>query len=105
MSVGKIHPLKDTIKKGQSTDPSEQRQQVPTALQFWMVMHEEAAIEVNGTTVMMTRWEALLRNVALMAHNDPVAARLLHRVRRLFPGGSRPGAKSILVLTENQMKY
>lgn len=92
------------VKKAQSTDPTEELG-VPTGLQFWMVMHEGAAIEVNGTTVMMTRWEVLLRNLALMAHNDPVAARLLHRVRRLFPGGSGPGAKSILVLTENQMKY
>jgi hypothetical protein len=99
MSVGK--PPKS--KKGQSGNPK--GPPVSARYLFHKVANEEVAIDVDGDTVMMTRWEALMRQIHIMAFNDLSAARLLHQIRKQFPGDGSPGPKSILVLSDNQMKY
>jgi hypothetical protein len=53
----------------------------------------------------MTRWEALARMVQNLAlSKDPSAARLLHQMRRKFPGKAAPGGKYTLVVSDNDMK-
>jgi hypothetical protein len=110
MSVGYKNPPKaHRFKKGQSGNPSgpprQAVQRLPAAYLFRKVASEEVAIEVDGTTRLMARWEALMRRIHIMAYNDPSAARLLHQIRKQFPGKDAPDLKSILVLSDNQMKY
>jgi len=108
MSVGYNNPPKvHRFKKGQSGNPSGQQavQKLPTAYLFRKVANEEVTIEIDGITTVMTRWEALMRRIHIMAYNNPSAARLLHQIRKQFPGKGAPDLKSILVLSDNEMKY
>ncbi len=72
---------------------------------FRKVANEQIAIQVDGGKVMMTRWEALLRQIHTLALNkDAAAARLLHQMRQQFPGSAAPGDKFITVVSDNDMK-
>lgn len=76
-----------------------------TACLFRRVANEQVAIELDGGQVMMTRWEALLRQIHTLALNkDASAARLLHQIRKQFPGHAGPGDKFIMVLSDDDMK-
>ena len=110
MSTGYRNPPKGRrFKKGQSGNPKRRprqaaRQMSPAYL-FREVANERVAIELDGGQVMMTRWEALLRQVHTLALNqDAGAARLLHQIRKQFPGSVAPGDKFIMVISDNDMK-
>lgn len=110
MGVGyKNPPMAHRFKKGECPNPSgrprQAVQRLPAAYLFRKVANEEVTIEVDGTTTVMTRWEALMRRVHIMAHNNPGAARLLYQIRKQFPGKDASDVKSILVLSDNEMKY
>jgi hypothetical protein len=78
---------------------------VSTGYLFRKVAAELVAIEVDGGTAMMTRWEAMLRQIHTLALNkDASAARLLHQIRRQFPGKAAPGDRHILVVSDDDMK-
>ena len=109
MSVGYKNPPKDKqFKKGQSGYPKGRPKQavrlLPADYLFRKVAFEEVTIGVEGGTVVMTRWEALLRQIHIMA-KKPSAARLLHQIRKQFPGTDVEAVRPILVLTDNAMKY
>ena len=110
MSVGYRKPPKGSqFKKGQSGHsqgrPRQAARPVSTAYLFRKVATELVAIEVDGGTVTMTRWEAFLRQIHTLALNkDASAARLLHQIRRQFPGNAPPGNRHILVVSDNDMK-
>nr|QIG91102.1 hypothetical protein G6P99_00275 [Bradyrhizobium sp. 6(2017)] len=54
---------------------------------------------------MMTRWEAVLRQIHTLALNkDAGAARLLHQIRTQYPGSAAPGDKFIMVFSDEDMK-
>ena len=108
MSTGYRNPPKDgQFKKGRSGNrPKQAVRRMSIAYLFRKVAAEQVAIDVDGGKVMMTRWEALLRQIHTLALNkDPSAARLLHQIRKQFPGSAASGDKSILVLSDKQMKY
>ena len=110
MSVGYRNPPKGSqFKKGQSGNskgrPRQAARPVSTAYLFRKVAIEPVAIEVDGGTVVMTRWEAFLRQIHTLALNkDASAARLLHQIRRQFPGNAAPGDRHILVVSDNDIK-
>ena len=108
MSVGYRKPPKGSrFKKGRSGHfhPRQAVRPVSTAYLFRKVATELVAIEVDGGTVTMTRWEAFLRQIHTLALNkDASAARLLHQIRRQFPGNAPPGNRHILVVSDNDMK-
>jgi hypothetical protein len=63
------------------------------------------AIEIDGNEVTMTRWEALVRQVQTLAlKRDARAVRLMHQMRRRFPGSAPPGDKYLAVVSEADMK-
>jgi hypothetical protein len=63
------------------------------------------AVEAKNGKGIMTRWEALARMVQDLALNkDPSAARLLHQMRKKFPGNAVPGDKYIWVVSDADMK-
>jgi hypothetical protein len=110
MSVGYRNPPKGRqFKKGQSGYPKGRPKQaarlVSTGYLFRKVATELVAIEVDGAKVMMTRWEAFLREIHTLALNkDASAARLLHQLRRQFPGNAAPADRQILVVSDADMK-
>jgi hypothetical protein len=53
----------------------------------------------------MTRLEALARQVQnLVLNKGPSTARLLHQMRKKFPGKAAPGDKYISVVNDDDMK-
>jgi len=110
MSTGYRNPPKGSrFKKGQSGHskgrPRQAAHQMSTAYLFRKVANEPVAIELDGAQVMMTRWEALLRQIHTLALNkDAGAARLLHQIRKQYPGSVAPGDKFIMVVSDNDMK-
>ena len=110
MSAGyKNPPEANRFKKGQSGHPSGRPrravQRLPAAYLFSKVANEEVTIEVDGREMAMTRWEALTRQVHIMAYNNASASRLLHQIRKEFPDSGSSDVKSILVLSDNEMNY
>ncbi|WP_342733574.1 hypothetical protein [Bradyrhizobium sp. B117] len=72
---------------------------------FRKIANEQVAIELDGRQVTMTRWEALLRQIHTLALNKHAsAARLLHQLRKQFPGSAAPGGKIITVFRDNDLK-
>ena|ERR1700676_607994 len=110
MSAGyRNPPEKGQFKKGQSGNPKgrpkEERRRVSTAYLFCKVANEQVPIELDGNEVAMTRWEAMVRKVQTLAlSKDASAARLLHQMRKQFPGSAPPGDKYLAVLSDNDMK-
>ncbi|GLR92350.1 hypothetical protein GCM10007857_90760 [Bradyrhizobium iriomotense] len=97
------------FKKGQSGNPKgpprQAARQMSTASLFRKVANEQVAIELDGRKVTMTRWEALLRQIQTLALNKNAgAARLLHQLRKQYPGSAAPGDKIITVVSDNDMK-
>jgi hypothetical protein len=68
---------------------------------FRKVAGEKIAIEVDGCNLKMARWEAFLRQIQTLALNkNASAARLLHQIRKQFPGMPAEGDKVILLINE-----
>jgi hypothetical protein len=107
MSVGYRNPPKSgQFKKGQSGNPKGRpkapRQQMSPAFLFWKVANEDVPIELNGDKLMMPRLEALFRMLQNLALNkNASAARLLHKVRRQFPGEAPSGDKYLMVVYDS----
>jgi hypothetical protein len=110
MSGGYGKPPKNgQFKKGQSGNPKgrpkKQPEPVSRAYLFRKVANEMVAIGAGSSKEIMTRWEALVRQVQNLAlSKDPGAARLLHWMRKKFPGKVAPAGKFILVVSDNDMK-
>lgn len=102
-------PKNGQFKKGQSGNPKgrpkKPSQPVSTAYLFRKIANERVVVEAKSGREIMTGWEALARMVQNQALNkDPSAARLLHQMRKKFPGKAAPGGKNILVVSDNDMK-
>ena len=110
MSIGYGNPPRASrFKKGQSGNqkgrPRRAAQPVSTSYLFRKVANEQVEIEVQGRKVAMTYWEALLRQIHTLALNkDASAARLLHQIRKRFPGKAVPGGKLIFVVNDDDLK-
>jgi hypothetical protein len=100
-------PKGSRSKKGQSGSskrrPKQAAQRLSAAQLFRKIANERVGID--GKKEMMTRWEALTRQIYIMAYNNESAARLLHQIRKLFPGDRSIGDKPIAVFSDNEMKY
>lgn len=98
------------FKKGQSGNPGG-RQKMPSqpvsrAYLFRKVANELVVVEAKSGKEIMTCWEALVRMVQNLALNkDPSAARLLHQMRKKFPGKALPGDKYIWGVNDADMKF
>jgi hypothetical protein len=78
---------------------------VSTASLFQKVLNELVPITIRGKQIKMTQWEALVRTVQTLALNkDPAASRLLHKMRKTFPGSAAPSAKYLMVVSDDDMK-
>jgi hypothetical protein len=81
------------------------KRQVPAGSLFRKIAKEQVDIEVDGTRVSMSRWDAYVRQIYTMALNkDNRAARLLDQLRRQFPGDLLPGDPVILFISEDDAK-
>jgi Family of unknown function (DUF5681) len=102
-------PKNGLFKKGQSGNPKgrpkKPSEPLSRAYLFRKVANERAVVEAKNGKEIMTHWEALARMVQNLAlSKDPSAARLLHQMRKKFPGKAAPGGKYILVVSDNDMK-
>jgi hypothetical protein len=105
MSTGSPNPPKrHRSKKGRSANrrrPRQTERQVSAGSLFRKVAKEQVAIEVDGTKVTMSHWDAYVRQIYTMALNkDNSAARLLDQLRRQFPGDLLPGDKVTFFISE-----
>jgi hypothetical protein len=86
------------FKKGRSGNskgrPKRAMRRISTAYLFRKVANEQVAIEAEGE-VMMTRWEAFVRQIHTMALNkDASAARLLYQATKAIPRKSSRGRQA-----------
>lgn len=107
--TSKNPPRIGQFKKGQSGNkkgrPKQAARPISTSYLFRKVANEEVEIEVQGRGMVVTRWEALVRQIHTLAlNNNSRAARLLHQIRKRFPGKAAPGGKLIFVGTDEDMK-
>ena len=111
MSVGYRNPPKDTqFKKGNSGYPKgrprQKQRPVSAGVLFRKVAREQVLIEVDGTKVLMSHWDAYVRQIYSMAlTKNASAARLLDQLRRQFPGDLPPSDPQYLYISENDAKY
>ena len=73
---------------------------VSTGSQFRKVAKEKISIEVGGTRVRMSLWEAYVRQVYTMSLTNAGFASLLNRLRKQFPGNLLPGDPITYLITE-----
>lgn len=60
---------------------------------------------MGGNKVKMPRWEAFVRVVHTLAlSKNASAARLLHKMRRQFPGTAPSGDKYLAVVSDTDMQ-
>jgi Family of unknown function (DUF5681) len=110
MSAGyRNPPTASRFKKGMSGNskgrPRQAARRMSIPYLFRKIANEPVAIETDGGKLTMTRWEAFLRQIHTMALNkDASAARLLHQIRKQFPGNPAPGDRHIFVVSDNDMK-
>ena len=101
-------PKKRRSQKGRSASrgrPRRAEPQVSAGSLFRKVAKEQVDIEVDGTKVTMSRWDAYIRQIYNMALNrDNSAARLLDHLRRQFPGDLLPGDPVIFFISEADAK-
>ena len=68
-------------------------------------LSETVKIEGEGGPIIMPRWEAFVRQIHTMALNrDASAARLIHQLRKQFPGQLPEGDPVIIVLGDEEMR-
>jgi len=96
------------FKKGQSGNPGGYLKKSPAPVSadylFRKIAYETILLDSSGKSVKMSRLEAVVRQVHIMALNGkPGAERLFHKIRRQFRSNAAPG-EFILVVTENDMK-
>jgi hypothetical protein len=101
-------PKSGQFLKGQSGNPGgySKKPSAPVSADylFRKVAYETIPLESSGRTVKMSRLEAVVRQVHIMALNGkPGAERLFHRIRKQFRSKAAPG-DFILVVSENDMK-
>jgi hypothetical protein len=107
MSTGyRNPPKKSQFKKGRSGNPNgrPKKRIVSVNYLFQMVAKEEIPIEVQGVQVMMTRMEAYLRQLQLLAFTNGSAARLLNQLRKQFPGDPASGDPITFIISESDAK-
>lgn len=102
-------PVANQFKKSQSGNkkgrPKRPAEQVSTSYLFRKVASEEVEIEVQGCKMVVTRWEALLRQIHTLAlTNNSRAARLLHQIRKRFPGKAAPRGTHYIVVSDADLK-
>jgi hypothetical protein len=101
----RIPPKNTQFKKGRSGHPrgrpTQTKLHVSAGSLFRKVAKEHVRLEIDGTVVAMSRWDAYVRQIYTMALNkDNSAARLLDQLRRQFPGDLLPGDKITFVISE-----
>ena len=108
MDSNRNPPESGRFKKGKSGYPkgrpkNSSRYRSPAYL-FWKVANEHVPIEVGGKKREMPRWEAFVQLVHTLAlKQDASAMRLLHKMRKEFPGTSPSGDKYLCVLSDADM--
>ena len=110
MSAGYRNPPKGSqFKQGQSGNskgrPRQAARLMSISYLFRKVANEEVAIEVDGGKAVMTRWEAFVRQIHTLALNkNASAARLVHQLRKQFPGEVAKGDKLIFIVSDDDLK-
>ena len=107
MSTGyRNPPKKNQFTKGRSGNPNGRpRNRIVSAnYLFQKVAKENVLIDVGGVKVKMTRMEAYLRQVQLLAYKNVGAARLINRLRKQFPGDPARGDKLTFVISESDAR-
>jgi hypothetical protein len=106
--VGYCRPPKQyQFKKGQSGNPKGRPKRQPEEIElgaiFRKVANETFTVPLENGATEMSRWEALFRQLMILALNDkPGLGSLLLEIRGAFPSGSDLPE---LVITENDSKY
>jgi len=97
-------PKGESIQEG-PVRPFKRTAKASSAASIRKIATEQIAIDADGGTMVMTRWEAFVRQIHTLALcKDASAARLLHQIRRQFPGKAAPGDRHILVVSDDDME-
>ena len=89
-----------------SRKPKPPTEPLSRAYLFRKVANAKVAVATESGTGIMTYWEALARMIQQQAFSDNASAiRLLHQMRKKFPGKPAPIGKRISVLSDSQMEY
>jgi Family of unknown function (DUF5681) len=92
--------LLESGSSGKSKGPA-RAQLVSTGVQFRRVANEQIPFESNGNKGKMSFWDAYMRQIYVMALNkNSSAARLLHTLRKQFPGDLLPGDPINFLISE-----